>query len=60
MRTLPESEDVRYIKGKIVSVTSDSHVPYQMDGDFAGYVPTIFEIVPNAVPVLVPKSILGI
>jgi diacylglycerol kinase family enzyme len=31
-----------------------------MDGDFAGYVPTIFEIVPNAVPVLVPKSILGI
>ncbi|MEE9215579.1 MAG: hypothetical protein V3U54_12565, partial [Thermodesulfobacteriota bacterium] len=59
MRTLPESEDVRYIKGKIVSVTSDSHVPYQMDGDFAGYVPTMFEIIPKAVPVIVPRSILN-
>ncbi|MFQ5963270.1 MAG: diacylglycerol/lipid kinase family protein [Candidatus Scalinduaceae bacterium] len=59
MRTLPESEDVRYIKGKIVSVTSDLHVPYQIDGEFAGYVPTMFEIIPKAVPVIVPRSILN-
>jgi diacylglycerol kinase family enzyme len=29
-----------------------------MDGDFAGYVPTIFEIIPNVAPILVPKTIL--
>ena len=58
MRTLPESKDVKYIKGKIVSITSDLRVPYQMDGDFAGYVPTIFEIIPNVAPILVPKTIL--
>lgn len=57
MRILPESKGVVYTKGKVVSVTSDTQVPYQMDGDFAGYIPTMFEIVPNAVPVLVPKSI---
>ena len=57
MRILPESKGVIYTKGKIVSVVSDTQVPYQMDGDFAGYIPTKFEIVPNAVSVLVPKSI---
>ncbi len=57
MRILPESKDVVYTKGKLVSVTSDTQVPYQMDGDFAGYIPTKFEIVPDAVSVLVPKSI---
>ena len=54
MRTLAESKGVVYTKGKIVSVTSDTQVPYQMDGDFAGYVPTVFEIIPNAISVLVP------
>lgn len=52
IRTLPESKDVRYTTGKIVSVTSDLNVPYQIDGEFAGYVPTMFEIVPRTVPVL--------
>ncbi len=59
MRTLPESKDVMYTRGKIVSVTSDSRVPYQMDGDFAGYIPAVFEIIPKAIPVLVPKSVLN-
>ncbi len=56
MRILPESKGVIYTKGKIVSVASDTQVPYQMDGDFAGYIPTKFEIVPNAVSVLVPQK----
>lgn len=57
MKILPESKDVLYTKGKVVSVTSDTQVPYQRDGDFAGYVPAMFEIVPNAVSVLVPESV---
>ncbi len=59
IRTLPESKDVMYTTGKIVSVTSDLNVPYQIDGEFAGYVPTMFEIIPKAVPVIVPRSILN-
>jgi diacylglycerol kinase family enzyme len=39
-----------------VRIESDDEVPYQLDGDFAGYLPLEIEIVPGRMQLLVPPN----
>jgi len=39
-----------------VRIESDGQVPYQLDGDFAGYLPLEIEIVPGRMKLLVPPN----
>ncbi|MDO8136791.1 MAG: diacylglycerol kinase family lipid kinase [Candidatus Brocadiales bacterium] len=46
--------DVIYLMGKDVRVSSPREVSYQIDGDLGGRLPARFQVVPRALPVLVP------
>jgi diacylglycerol kinase family enzyme len=37
-------------------VTSESKVPYQLDGDPGGFLPVEIEVVPNRLTLVVPKE----
>ncbi len=37
-------------------VTSDSKVPYQLDGDFGGFLPVEIEVLPKRLTLVVPKE----
>jgi diacylglycerol kinase family enzyme len=50
----PQREGVVYIRGTHITVESPTPVPMQIDGDFAGYTPLVVDILPAAVPFLVP------
>ncbi len=43
---------VEVVRGSRIEVASDAPVPLQLDGDFKGHAPVVFEVVPNAVTVL--------
>jgi diacylglycerol kinase family enzyme len=47
-------KDVRHRPGRRVSLRSDSPVPVQLDGDFAGYLPLDVQVVPRAVTFFAP------
>jgi diacylglycerol kinase family enzyme len=42
-----------------VRVTSDAHVPYQLDGDPGGFLPLDLEILPGRLTLVVPKDVVG-
>jgi diacylglycerol kinase (ATP) len=48
--------DVRCVRGRRISVYGDPSIPVQVDGEFAGYLPMNFEIVPSALFVKVPSA----
>jgi diacylglycerol kinase family enzyme len=52
--THPYFHDVRYLHGKLVEMTSRFPVRVQMDGESAGVLPMTFEVVPDALTLLVP------
>lgn len=46
---------VTYLKGRQVTITSDTPVPMQVDGDFAGRFPEVqISLKPNCLPILAP------
>jgi diacylglycerol kinase family enzyme len=45
---------VRHRAGRRISLRSDSPVPVQLDGDFAGYLPLDIQVMPRAVSFFVP------
>ena len=46
-------EKVSFSRGRRVEVTSEEEVLLEMDGDLVGSLPAIFEIIPDAVRVMV-------
>lgn len=50
---------VKLLRGKKIVVTSDRQARLHRDGDLAGVTPATFEVVPGALPVLVPRAGLG-
>jgi diacylglycerol kinase (ATP) len=49
--------DVWYLKGRRVKVTSTGDVPVEVDGELSGSVPVEIEVVPNALRVMVSRSV---
>lgn len=47
---------VRMARGRKVTATSSARVPFQLDGDVAGHLPVTFEVLPQALDVILPKS----
>ncbi len=45
--------NVRLLRGREITLTSEGRVPYQVDGDFAGYLPLYVRVLPRSVCVLV-------
>ncbi len=46
---------VTYLKGKQVTITADTPVPMQLDGDFAGRFPEVrISLKPNCLPIVAP------
>ena len=44
----------RYYRGRSISVTADERVPYQVDGDPAGFLPATVELIDRKLRVVVP------
>lgn len=59
LNRMPELHDVELIRATEVLVDSDRRVPYQVDGDFAGWTPVRVEVVPRALNVIVPPGTPG-
>ena len=51
-------DDVIYAHGKQVQVVSEHRIKVQVDGELAGELPMRFEIVPDALTLLVPPGYL--
>ena len=56
LRKTQASEKVTYARGEKIRLTADEKVPYQMDGDFGGYLPADISCEPAQMSLLVPKS----
>lgn len=52
-RKLPERA-VRRFKADVITLESDSHVPVEVDGEFAGQLPVTFRVLHRTLRVLVP------
>lgn len=52
--THPHFHDVVYTRGTVVQMTAEDQIRVQMDGEIAGTLPMVFEIVPDALTLLVP------
>jgi YegS/Rv2252/BmrU family lipid kinase len=48
--------DVVYHQARQIKVTSPVAMPYQTDGDPAGYLPAVYTVVPGAAKVMVPPA----
>jgi YegS/Rv2252/BmrU family lipid kinase len=57
--THPYFHDVVYVQAKLVEMTSKVPIRVQMDGEAAGALPMTFEIVPDALTLLVPQVFYG-
>ncbi|MBI3272779.1 MAG: hypothetical protein HYZ53_27580, partial [Planctomycetes bacterium] len=55
-RTPLRMVDVGFTRGRRVSVRADTPIPVQVDGDPGGALPANFELVPRALPLLVPMA----
>jgi YegS/Rv2252/BmrU family lipid kinase len=49
--------DVTYLTGKRVRIESPKPVPIQIDGDHHGTTPVVVDLVPKAVPIVVPSGV---
>ncbi|RJP85061.1 MAG: diacylglycerol kinase family lipid kinase [Desulfobacteraceae bacterium] len=48
-------KDVAYLKGRQVTITADTPIPMQLDGDFAGHFPEVhISLKPNYLPIMGP------
>ncbi|WP_095414346.1 diacylglycerol/lipid kinase family protein [Thermogutta terrifontis] len=47
--------DFQHLRGRRFRITADAPVPYQLDGDPAGYLPVEVEVAPRRVHLVVPK-----
>jgi YegS/Rv2252/BmrU family lipid kinase len=54
-RRLHRSPYVTRIRAKHVEVRSDPPIPLQLDGDIRGETPATFDIIPNALTLIVPR-----
>ena len=48
--------DVVYTRGRLVRMTTEDQIRVQMDGEVVGVLPMTFEIVPDALTLLVPQQ----
>ena len=48
------TKGVRYLQGEEISIDSKISCPFQMDGDFGGFVPVNAYVIPQGIPFLVP------
>jgi len=49
--------DFQHLRGRRFRITAEAPVPYQLDGDPAGYLPVEVEVAPRRVHIVVPKGI---
>lgn len=47
---------VRYHQCKVVSVSSEETVPFEIDGEYTGYLPARFTVIPKSIGILVPPG----
>jgi diacylglycerol kinase family enzyme len=59
LRRLRELTDVDFFTCRKVEVITGRPVPYQIDGDFAGYTPLTVELLPRAMRVMAPAGLVG-
>jgi diacylglycerol kinase family enzyme len=48
--------DCRVFRSSRLRVEAEGEVPYQLDGDFAGYLPVEVDVVPDRLSLLVPSG----
>ena len=48
--------DMHRVQGARIDIATSERVPYQVDGDFAGYLPIAMQIVPGGLTLLDPKT----
>ena len=53
--THPHFHDVVYTRGTLVRMTAENQIRVQMDGEIAGTLPMVFEFVPDALTLLIPR-----
>jgi len=47
---------VEIVRSRVVSVESESHLPIELEGEQVGTTPAVFELVPGALRIRVPRS----
>jgi diacylglycerol kinase (ATP) len=47
---------VEIVRSRVVSVDADEHLPIELEGEQVGTTPAVFELVPGALRVRVPRS----
>jgi diacylglycerol kinase (ATP) len=57
--THPDFHDVVYVRGMLVEMASNFSIRVQMDGEAAGVLPMTFEVVPDALTLLVPSDVFA-
>jgi YegS/Rv2252/BmrU family lipid kinase len=58
-RRLVRSPYVTRIRARHVELDSDQQIPVQLDGDIRGRTPATFDIIPNALTLIVPRNERG-
>lgn len=57
LRKRPEtSAALRYLQVQSATLRSEGKVPFELDGEWVGYLPVTFTVVPKALEVLVPRK----
>lgn len=56
MRRHQNWDDCVTLRSQRIRIESDAHVPYQIDGDFGGYLPVDIEVLPQRLTLLVPED----
>jgi len=56
MRRHQNWDDCVTLRSPRIRIESDAHVPYQIDGDFGGYLPVDIEVLPQRLTLLVPED----
>lgn len=51
-----DSEQVFYCRGRQIRVTSQTPMPFSIDGDLPPFVPTHFEVLPRVLPIMAPME----
>ena len=54
---LPDTQVTKRTVVELSATSEDTQIPYQLDGDFAGYLPVKLSILPGRVRVLLPPNV---
>jgi diacylglycerol kinase family enzyme len=57
-KRLPESAVTRF-RAESFTLSSDAPVPFEVDGELAGYLPAVFSLQRSRLRVLVPEEVRG-